>query len=345
MFRSIDRQQNLKEQLYLYLLQKREENAITLAVTAPKAKIINPAYTTGVVEPNNRQIIYGSLVLGFLLPLLVFVGGQVLDTKVHSKQQILTLIPEASVIAEIPFNDEENAMVHPNDFSVFAESFRILSSNLKYVIRAKELHHSGVILVTSSVKGEGKTTISMNLALTLAGKSKVLVMGADIRNPQLQRFVPGENRGLTDYLISEDTDASSYIVPSKINDNLDVLFSGQIAPNPNDLLDMDKFDLLIEDLKTRYDYIVLDSAPVMLVSDTLHLIENSDVVLYAVKSDFTDKEMITFAAGFQKENRIKNMAFILNSVKPENTRYGKKYGYGYYSYTHDEKPKWWKKFV
>ena len=345
MFRSIDRQQNLKEQLYLYLLQKREENAITLAVTAPKAKIINPAYTTGVVEPNNRQIIYGSLVLGFLLPLLVFVGGQVLDTKVYSKQQILTLIPEASVIAEIPFNDEENAMVHPNDFSVFAESFRILSSNLKYVIRAKELHHSGVILVTSSVKGEGKTTISMNLALTLAGKSKVLVMGADIRNPQLQRFVSGENRGLTDYLISEDNDASSYIVPSKINDNLDVLFSGQIAPNPNDLLDMDKFDLLIADLKTRYDYIVLDSAPVMLVSDTLHLIENSDVVLYAVKSDFTDKEMITFAAGFQKENRIKNMAFILNSVKPENTRYGKKYGYGYYSYTHDEKPKWWKKFV
>lgn len=345
MFRSIDRQQNLKEQLYLYLLQKREENAITLAVTAPKAKIINPAFTTGVVKPDRQQIMYGSLAAGLLLPLVFFFAANTLNTRVHTKLDILGEIPEASVIAEIPFNPNEDAVVHPNDFSVFAESFRILSSNLKYVIRAKELHHSGVILVTSSVKGEGKTTISMNLALTLAGKSKVLVMGADIRNPQLQRFVPGENRGLTDYLISEDTDASSYIVPSKINDNLDVLFSGQIAPNPNDLLDMDKFDLLIEDLKTRYDYIVLDSAPVMLVSDTLHLIENSDVVLYAVKSDFTDKEMITFAAGFQKENRIKNMAFILNSVKPENTRYGKKYGYGYYSYTHDEKPKWWKKFV
>lgn len=345
MFRSIDRQQNLKEQLYLYLLQKREENAITLAVTAPKAKIINPAFTTGVVKPDRQQIMYGSLAAGLLLPLVFFFAINTLNTRVHTKLDILGEIPEASVIAEIPFNPNEDAVVHPNDFSVFAESFRILSSNLKYVIRAKELHHSGVILVTSSVKGEGKTTISMNLALTLAGKSKVLVMGADIRNPQLQRFVPGENRGLTDYLISEDTDASSYIVPSKINDNLDVLFSGQIAPNPNDLLDMDKFDLLIEDLKTRYDYIVLDSAPVMLVSDTLHLIENSDVVLYAVKSDFTDKEMITFAAGFQKENRIKNMAFILNSVKPENTRYGKKYGYGYYSYTHDEKPKWWKKFV
>lgn len=345
MFRSIDRQQNLKEQLYLYLLQKREENAITLAVTAPKAKIINPAFTTGVVKPDRQQIMYGSLAAGLLLPLVFFFAANTLNTRVHTKLDILGEIPEASVIAEIPFNPNEDAVVHPNDFSVFAESFRILSSNLKYVIRAKELHHSGVILVTSSVKGEGKTTISMNLALTLAGKSKVLVMGADIRNPQLQRFVPGENRGLTDYLISEDTDASSYIVPSKINDNLDVLFSGQIAPNPNDLLDMDKFDLLIAELKMMYDYVVLDSAPVMLVSDTLHLIENSDVVLYAVKSDFTDKEMITFAAGFQKENRIKNMAFILNSVKPENTRYGKKYGYGYYSYTHDEKPKWWKKFV
>ena len=345
MFRSIDRQQNLKEQLYLYLLQKREENAITLAVTAPKAKIINPAFTTGVVKPDRQQIMYGSLAAGLLLPLVFFFAANTLNTRVHTKLDILGEIPEASVIAEIPFNPNEDAVVHPNDFSVFAESFRILSSNLKYVIRAKELHHSGVILVTSSVKGEGKTTISMNLALTLAGKSKVLVMGADIRNPQLQRFVPGENRGLTDYLISEDTDASSYIVPSKINDNLDVLFSGQIAPNPNDLLDMDKFDLLIAELKMKYDYVVFDSAPVMLVSDTLHLIENSDVVLYAVKSDFTDKEMITFAAGFQKENRIKNMAFILNSVKPENTRYGKKYGYGYYSYTHDEKPKWWKKFV
>lgn len=345
MFRSIDRQQTLKEQLYLYLLQKREENAITLAVTAPKAKIINPAFTTGIVKPDRQQIIYGSLAAGLLLPLVFFFAANALNTRVHTKLDILGEISEASVIAEIPYNPDEDAVVHPNDFSVFAESFRILSSNLKYVIKAKELKHNGVILITSSIKGEGKTTISMNLALTLAGKSKVLVVGADIRNPQLQRFVPGENRGLTDYLISDDTHADSYIVPSKINENLDVLFSGQIAPNPNDLLDMDKFDLMIADLKTKYDYIVLDSAPVMLVSDTLHLIENSDVVLYAVKSDFTDKEMITFAAGFQKENRIKKMAFILNSVKPENTRYGKRYGYGYYSYTHDEKPKWWKKFV
>ena len=345
MFRSIDRQQTLKEQLYLYLLQKREENDITLAVTAPKAKVVNPAYTIGIVKPNKDQIMYGALAVGFLLPLIFFVGWETLDTKVHTKQQIISEIPEASVIAEIPVNYQENAMVHPNDFSVFAESFRILGSNLKYLLKAKNVKDGGVILVTSSIKGEGKTTISMNTALTLAGKSKVIIVGADIRNPQIHRFVKGKNIGLTDYLVSDKTTADSYIINSLVNENLDVLFSGQIAPNPNDLLDMQKFDDLILDLKSKYDYVVLDSAPVMLVSDTLHLVENSDVVLYVVKSDFTEKEMIDFAAGFQRENGIKNLAFVLNGVKPENTRYGKKYGYGYYSYTHDEKPKWWKKFV
>lgn len=345
MFRSIDRQQTLKEQLYLYLLQKREENAITLAVTAPKAKVVNPAYTIGIVKPNKDQIVYGALAVGFLLPLIFFIGWETLDTKVHTKQQILSEIPEASVIAEIPVNVLENDMVHPNDFSVFAESFRILGSNLKYLLKAKNVINGGVILVTSSIKGEGKTTISMNTALTLAGKSKVIIVGADIRNPQIHRFVKGKNIGLTDYLVSDKTNADSYIINSLVNENLDVLFSGQIAPNPNDLLDMQKFDDLIIDLKSKYDFVVLDSAPVMLVSDTLHLVENSDVVLYVVKSDFTEKEMIDFAAGFQRENGIKNMAFVLNSVKPENTRYGKKYGYGYYSYTHDEKPVWWKRFV
>lgn len=344
-FRSIDRQQTLKEQLYLYLLQKREENAITLAVTAPKAKIVNPAFTTGKVKPQNEQIILGSLAAGFLLPLLLLYASNVLDTKVHTKEHILNLLPNASVIAEIPVNDQDYAMVKANDFSVFAESFRILTSNLKFLLRTKKLPHGGCILVTSSIKGEGKTTISMNIAITLSGKSKVIVIGADIRNPQLQRFVPGGDTGLTDYLVSDDIVPTSYIFNSKINENLDVLFSGQIAPNPNDLLDMNKFDEMIGYLRTQYEYIVMDSAPVMLVSDTLHLVENADSVLYVVKSDFTDKEMIDFAAGFRKDNRIKNMAFILNGVKPENTRYGSKYGYGYYSYTHDEKPVWWKRFV
>lgn len=346
MFRSIDRQQTLKEQLYLYLLQKREENAITLAVTAPKAKVINPAYTTGIVQPNSSRIMNGALTAGFLLPLIFFILWNSLDTKVHTKEHILALMPSSAIVlAEVPEKSEENEIVHPNDFSTFAESFRILSSNLKYLLKAKKTDLGDVVLVTSSIKGEGKTTISINTALTLAGKNKVLIIGADIRNPQLHRFVKGRNVGLTDYLVSDNNVPDSYIINSRVNENLDVLFSGQIAPNPNDLLDMLKFEDMISYLKTKYDYIVLDSAPVMLVSDTLQLVEKADVLIYVVRSEFTEKGMIDFAAGFQIENQIDNMAFVLNSVRPENTKYGKKYGYGYYSYTHDEKPKWWKRFV
>lgn len=345
MFRSIDRQQTLKEQLYLYLLQKREENAITLAVTAPKAKIINPAYTTGIVKPNGKRIMNGALTAGFLLPLIFLIVWNSLDTKVHTKEHIMALMPvTAIVIAEVPMITDGDTVVHPNDFSTFAESFRILSSNLKYLLKAKKSREGDVVLVTSSIKGEGKTTVSINTALTLAGKSKVIIIGADIRNPQLHRFVRGKNIGLTDYLMSDKTVPDSYIVPSKVNENLDVLFSGQIAPNPNDLLDMDKFTEMISYLRTQYDYVVLDSAPVMLVSDTLQLVEKSDVLLYVVRSEFTEKGMIDFAAGFQIENQISNMAFVLNSVKPENTRYGKKYGYGYYSYTHELEKKWWERF-
>lgn len=336
-FRDIERQRTLKEQLYLYLLQKREENAITLAVTAPKAKVVNPAFTTGAVKPNRKQIMTGALAAGFLLPGLFFFVLFSLDTKVHRGDDILQYIPDAMIIAEIPVIDENNAIVHPNDFSVFAESFRILSSNLKFLIKSKtESGNKGVILVTSSIKGEGKTTVSINLALTLASKAKVILMGADIRNPQLHRFIAGKNFGLTDFLMSEDSDPSKYVRPSGLANNLDIMFSGPIAPNPNDLLDMQKFDHLITELRNRYDYVVLDTAPVMLVSDTRHLLDNSDAVLYVVRSDYSEREMMEFADDFRKTNKIKNLAYILNNVTPENTRYGKKYGYGYYAYGTDE---------
>lgn len=341
-FRSIERQQTLKEQLYLYLLQKREENAITLAVTAPKAKVINPAYSTGIVKPNYRKIIYGATAVGFLLPLFLLLGINFLDTRIDNKNNIINLIPDASVIGEIPINKEKNPMVHANDFSVFAESFRILIGNIRFILRTKNIYKGGVILVTSSIKAEGKTTISINIALSLAGQSKVIIVGADIRNPQLHRFIEGKNFGLTDYLVSECTSPESYISPSIVNPNLDIMFSGQIAPNPNDLLEMEKFYSLISFLKSKYDYIILDSAPVMLVSDTLSLVDNSDLVLYVIKSEFTEREMVAYAADFKRENNIKSMAFVLNSVKPQNTKYGTKYGYGYYSYENKTLRPWWK---
>ena len=337
-FRGIERQQNLKEQLYLYLLQKREENAITLAVTAPKAKVINPAYTVGIVKPEKQNILLGALLAGLLLPVVILYAKYVSDTKIYTKDQIQTSVTDALVIAEIPESPKESDLVSANDFSVFAESFRILTSNLKFILKSKESKgQSDVILVTSSVKAEGKTTVAFNTAVTLAGNSKVLLIGADIRNPQLQRFVAGSDKGLTDYLISDDTSVQPYIVPSGLNENLDILFSGAMAPNPNDLLEMKKFDEMIESIKHTYRYIVIDSAPVMLVSDTMHLIEIADAILYIVKSNFTDQQMLDFADEFKQTHNLKNIAFILNNVKPENSRYGNKYGYGYYSYVKEKK--------
>ena len=333
-FRGIERQQNLKEQLYLYLLQKREENAITLAVTAPKAKVINPAYTVGIVKPEKQNILLGALLAGLLLPVVILYAKYVSDTKIYTKDQIQTSVTDALVIAEIPESPKESDLVSANDFSVFAESFRILTSNLKFILKSKESKgQSDVILVTSSVKAEGKTTVAFNTAVTLAGNSKVLLIGADIRNPQLHRFVAGSDKGLTDYLISDDTSVQPYIVPSGLSENLDILFSGAMAPNPNDLLEMKKFDEMIESIKHTYRYIVIDSAPVMLVSDTMHLIEIADAILYIVKSNFTDQQMLDFADEFKQTHNLKNIAFILNNVKPENSRFGNKYGYGYYTYS------------
>lgn len=332
MFRNIERQQTLKESIYLYLLQKREENAITLAVTTPKAKVVNPAYTTGIVSPNYSQIRTFALVAGFVLPLAIVFLLRLLDTKVRTREDVEGQAPNIPVIAEIPYHADGQPLVGQGDFSLFAESFRILVSNIKFIIRSQDIRKGAVILITSSVKGEGKTTVSANTALSLAGSGRVLLIGADIRNPQLQRFIPREAKGLTDYLISDQNSVKDYIVNSGLHLQLDVLFSGSKAPNPNDLLDMAKFDDMISSLRTEYDYIVMDSAPVMLVSDSMHLVDISDLVLYTVKSGFTDNEMLNFAQQFRRDNQIGHMVFALNHVKPEYSRYGYKYGYGYYSY-------------
>lgn len=338
-FRNIERQRNLKESLYLYLLQKREENAITLAVTTPKAKVVNPAYTVGIVKPNYTQIKIFALILGFLIPSIIIFLRNILDTRIRTKDDVEFL--GMPIIAEVPFSNEAKPIVSANDFTIFAESFRMLTSNLKFILRSKEIQRGGVVLITSSVKGEGKTTISTNTAITLAGGAKVLLIGADIRNPQLQRFMPERKDGLTDYLVSEEYDVEPYISKSVLADNLDVLFSGAKAPNPNDLLDMKKFDTMILSLKTKYDYIILDSAPVMLVSDSLHLVDISDIVIYTLKSEFTEEEMLKFAINFKNDNSVSNMVFVLNNVKPEYSRYGYKYGYGYYS--DYSKQNWFKK--
>ncbi len=341
-FRNIDRQQQLKEQLYLYLLQKREENAINLAVTAPKSKVVNPAYTVGQIKPNPKQITTGALAAGALLPLAVFFLLSVLDHRVYTKAQITQILPQVPVIGEIPVSNENNAIVGASDFSQYAEAFRIMVSNLKYILKIRNDRSHGVILVTSSVKGEGKTTVAVNTALTLAGQNRVFLLGADIRNPQLHRFMHHKNIGLTDFLVSDQDDPAAFVLKAQLHENLDVMFSGAMAPNPNDLLDMPKFDALVARLRTEYDYIVIDTAPVMLVSDTLGITDVADSLIYVVKSGFTERSMLQFAEEFRQRNSIAHMSVVLNEVKIEDSRYGNKYGYGYYAHSAEHKKPWWR---
>ncbi len=337
-FRGIERQQTLKEQLYLYLLQKREENAITLAVTTPKARVLNPAYTTGIVKPNGKQILMGALVAGFALPLLIMYALNFLNSSIHSKEDILHQYPGANVAAEIPLAKDGNTLVQTSDFTFFAESYRILTSHLKYFLKSKQGQQQKVILVTSSVAKEGKTTTAVNTAITLASSKKVVLVGVDIRNPQLHRFTNKAKLGLTDYLIADGEEIDPYIVPFpfKEHQNLDIIFSGAVAPNPTDLLEMEKFSNMINNLKEMYDYVVLDSAPVMLVSDTIHVLKVADVVLYIVRADKTQKEMLDFSVEFAKVNHVKKLIYVLNSVSSEYSQYGKHYGKEYNSYYSDE---------
>jgi len=163
------------------------------------------------------------------------------------------------------------------------------------------------------------------------------LLGADIRNPQLHRYTKKSDKGLTDFQISDDQSIDSYIHPFDGNKNLDVVFSGSLAPNPTDLLDMKKFGDLMEELKHKYDYIVMDSAPVMLVSDTLHLLPYADVVLYVTKSGFTEKDMLSYSIDFAKMNHVKHLVYILNGVKDEYSEYRKQYGKGYNYYNTSDK--------
>lgn len=344
LFRSIERQQQIKESLYLLLLQKREEAAISMEITAEKARIIDKAFIfKKPVAPKKLVILGGFLLLGALIPFLVIYLKNMLQSTVITRSDIskLTTLP---VIAEIPkLKNKGNVLVSFNDVSPMAEAFRIFVTNLRYLLQSKE--GAQTIMVTSSVKGEGKTFVSTNLSIILASsRNKVLVIGADVRNPQLQRYnvEMKSAKGLTEFLSGDVNSVAGIIHPSGYNHNCDFIYSGSIPPNPTDLLENGRFDELLSSVKNlnKYKYIVLDTAPLLLVTDSLLLADKSDVIVYVTRSEVTEKDYFEFLNHSVEDKKLNNVGIVLNGVNESNFGYGNKYGYGYNA----EEKKWWQIF-
>ena len=334
-FRVIERQQQIKENLYLFLLKKREEVSISMAVTAPPAKVIDRAYSSQYpIAPKKKIVLLASLLLGLLLPFAIIYIKDLLNTKVNDKSDVEEYLKDTPVLVEVGRIKKGNTdILQVNDRSVLGESFRILRTNLNYLVKNKKRGGKAVrVFVTSTVKGEGKTFISFNTVLALADtKKKILVVGADIRNPQLHRYLQNNKnqKGLSEYLYDDGLTFSDVVNKIEFNNNeIDYVTSGRIPPNPSELLMNGRLDVLLDEVDDYYDYIIVDTAPTMLVTDTQIICESADVTIYVVRSGYTEKELLNYSKGLKKDGKIKNMAVVLNDVKEDKIGYGYSYGYG-----------------
>ncbi|WP_158837701.1 GumC family protein [Polaribacter sp. L3A8] len=338
-FRDIQRQQQIIESLYLYLLQKREENAISLAVTVPNAKVIDTARGSDVPISPKRKVIYMmALALGLAIPIAVIYLMFLFDNKVHNSKEVEAIV-KAPLLGEIPnTKDTEKVVVHKDDRSGIAESFRMIRTNLDFML-AGVRGRGKTIFVSSTVTNEGKTFIALNLASVLVlSNKKVLLIGADIRKPRFEEYLNIKlGKGLTHYLTDSSLKVSDVIEHVEAL-NIDVLHSGVIPPNPSELLSNGRFEDVLAYGKEHYDFVIVDTAPVKLVTDTMLLGKNADLFIYTIRANYSDKRLLEIPAKLYKEKRFPNLAVLLNDVDVE-----RGYGYGYgYGEVEVKKP-WWKK--
>lgn len=346
--RSIERQQSIKETLYLILLQKREEAAINYAVTAPSVKVVDYGLSGMKPVSPKKKVVYGiSLLMALLLPFGVLYLKFTMDTKIHERADVERLHSDIPIAAEIPYFEDIKSFTQANDRSILAESFRILSTNVNYLM-GKKVKQGKVIYVTSSVKAEGKTLVALNLSLAYASiKKKVLLVGADLRNPQLHTYfdIDKNNVGLSNYLHNPDINWKDCINKGfGLNDYHKVCFAGAIPPNAPELLSSPAYEDFINAAKEEFDYVIVDCAPTLLVTDTLLISEYADATLFVVRAEYTDKRLFEFIKGLNKNHRLKKMAFVINDVKM-NKMNGSNYGYGYGYGAKVEKNNWLSKFL
>ena len=333
-FVSIARQQEIKAGLYLILLQKREENAIALAATANNAKIIDEAIADDIPVSPKRKIIYLiALVLGVGIPvgIIYLIGLTKFRLEGRADVEKLTTVP---IVGDIPLTDEKNEKdgsiaVFENQNNLMSETFRNIRTNLQFMLQ----NDKKVILVTSTVSGEGKSFISANLAISLSllGK-KVVIVGLDIRKPGLNKVfrLSTKEKGITLYLANPDTDLMSLVQPSDVNKNLSILPGGTVPPNPTELLARDGLDKAIEILKKNFDYVILDTAPVGMVTDTLLIGRVADLSVYVCRADYTHKVEYTLINELAEEKKLPNICTVINGVDLKRRKYGYYYGYGKY---------------
>lgn len=332
--RGIERELKVKESLFLLLLQKREEAAINFAVVKPSIKVIDYARSKyDPISPNKKIVYLASLVFSLFLPFTCLYIWFFLDTKIHTRKDLLMKLKDnIPLIGEIPHIFEKDLIKNIISTSTrhpFAEGIRMIIANLNFVLFSdNKKDRNNIILVTSSVKGEGKTVIAVNVSSILSSKhNKVLLIGADLRNPQIHNYlnITKDIKGVSDYISLNNLDWKDLVIS---NNNIDILLSGTIPPNPTELLSSKKFEELLNEAKNIYDYIVIDSAPCLLVSDTFEISKFVDTTLYIVRANFTDKEIINFINECSEMRRLSNMNVILNGLGNSSV-YGYKYGYQY----------------
>ena len=331
---SIARQQEIKAGLYLMLLQKREENAIALAATANNAKIIDEAIADDIpVSPKRSMIYLIALVLGVGIPVGIIYLIELTKFKIEGRADVekLTSVP---VVGDIPLTDEKNdkngsIAVFENKNNLMSETFRNIRTNLQFMLD----NDQKVILVTSTVSGEGKSFVSSNLAISLSllGK-KVVIVGLDIRKPGLNKVfqLSNKEKGITQYLSNPETDLMELVQPSDVNKNLFILPGGTVPPNPTELLARNGLDRAIEILKKNFDYVILDTAPIGMVTDTLLIGRIADLSVYVCRADYTHKAEYTLINELSFEKKLPNLCTVINGVDLKKRKYGYYYGYGKY---------------
>lgn len=332
----IGRQQEVKSGLYLMLLQKREENSISLAATADKGKLIDNPVFAGKVTPKDSMILIIAFGLGLAIPALILFLLAFFRYKIEGHDDVakLTKLP---IIADVAIASDRaktkaDIVVHENKNNLMEEIFRSLRTNLQFLMK----EHDKVILMTSTTSGEGKTFIASNVAISFAllGK-KVVLVGLDIRKPRLAELfeIDDHHHGITNLLIKDNItwdDVNKQIVNSGVNSNLDLLMAGPVPPNPGELVTRKSLEETMDILKEHYDYIIIDTAPVGLVTDTLALGRIANATVYVCRADYTQKSSFGLINGLAYEKKMPNMSIVLNGVDLSKKKYGYYYGYGKY---------------